>query len=438
MDSIKVGLIGFGTIGTGVVRILQENSELMTSRSGVQLELVKIADRDLKRKRTVEVNPSSLTTDAEEILRDPQIQIVIELVGGIHPAKEFILKALKQGKHVVTANKALLAEHGKELLETAARLGKNLFFEASVGGGIPVIKGLREGLVGNHFKAIYGIVNGTANYILTKMSFEKLSFEQALKEAKALGYAEADPTFDVKGIDSAHKLVILASLAYGHWIDFEKVYVEGITEVTDQDIHYARQFGYDIKLLAITKDKGRSIEARVHPTLIPSSYLLASVRGVYNAIYYHGDYVGRGLFYGRGAGEKPTASAVVSDVIDIVKQIKSQKPAFVFEENRQSETRIQSIDELECRCYLRFSALDQPGVLARIAGILGEHRISISSVIQDERHESGPVPVVIMTHEAKEKNFREAIEKIDRLDVIRRKTLRIRVEEEKEKEEDVK
>jgi homoserine dehydrogenase len=354
---------------------------------------------------------------------------VIELIGGIHPAKDFILKALENGKHVVTANKALLAECGKELFEAASRHQRNLYFEGSVGGGIPLIKGLREGLIGNQLKAIYGIVNGTSNYILSKMSLEGVDFNEALKGAKELGYAEADPTLDIEGIDSAHKLVILASLAYGGWVDFKKIYIEGITQIGAQDIAHARHFGYAVKLLAIAKDKGRWIEARVHPTLIPQNNLLSSVNGVFNAVYYHGDFVGRGLFYGRGAGERPTASAVVGDLVDIAHRLDSRESVQKFDGNRTPKKEVQDIGELECRCYLRFSALDKPGVLAKIAGVLGEHRISIAAVLQNERHESGPVPVVIMTHQAKERDFREAIEKIDKLDVIRRKTLRIRIEE---------
>lgn len=434
MDSIKVGLIGFGTIGTGVVRILTENRDLIARRCGVPLDLVRIADRDLRRKRSVEVDSSLLTADPHAILNDPQIQIVIELMGGLQPAKDFILRALENGKHVVTANKALLAECARELFDAAARFHRILAFEGSVGGGIPVIKGLREGLVGNHVKALYGIVNGTANFILSKMSLEGVDFADALKEAKQLGYAEADPTLDLEGIDSAHKLVILASLAYGHWIDLKSIYTEGITEVTAQDIAYAREFGYTVKLIAITKDRGRFIEARVHPTLIPSSSLLACVNGVYNAIAYHGDFVGRGLFYGRGAGERPTASAVASDLVDIVRRLKGGAEAMKGGENLKGAREVASMDELECRSYLRFSALDKPGVLAKISGVLGEHRISIASMIQKERHRSGPVPVLMMTHQALEKDFREAIEKIDKLDVIRRKTLRIRVEEDEKDE----
>lgn len=429
MNSVKVGLIGCGTVGTGVVRLLGENRDLLASRTGFLIDLVKVAVRNPKKKRSMRLAPSLLTSKAEEIVLDPKIQIVIELMGGIHPAKELILKAFQNGKHVVSANKALLAQCGQELFQAAMRHKRHLLFEASVGGGIPVIKGVREGLIGNHLQAIYGIVNGTANFILSKMTLEGGNFAGALREAKALGYAEADPRFDLEGIDSAHKLVILASLAYGHWIDFEKVYVEGITKISAQDIEHAKEFGYAIKLLAIAKEKGRLIEARVHPTLISKNHSLASVNGVYNAIYYEGDFVGKGLFLGRGAGERPTASAVVSDVADILRNIENTPKAFISEIPLEEGKKVESIDELKCRCYLRFSALDKPGVLAKIAGVLGAHSISISSVIQKERHASGAVPVVIMTHQAKEKDFREAIEKIDKMNEIKAKTLRIRVEE---------
>jgi homoserine dehydrogenase len=431
VETIKIGLIGFGTVGTGVFRLLKENRELIAERCGGYIDVVRIAAKNLRKKRALSSGRVILTRDVTGLLRDSQIQIIVELIGGIHPAKDFILEAFKNGKDVVTANKALLAECGAELFEAARKYGRNLFFEGSVGGGIPVIKSFREGLAGNHIKAIYGIVNGTSNYILSKMSLEAVDFHQALKEAQDLGYAEADPTLDLEGIDSAHKLTILASLAYGSWINFKKVYVEGITQISQIDIGFARQFGYTVKLLAIAKEKGDSVEARVHPTLIPSDFLLSSVHGVYNAVYYDGDYVGKGLLYGRGAGEKPTASAVVSDLVDAMRHLglKNKRSPIVAKKMKK----IQPIDDLECRCYLRFSALDQPGVLAKIAGILSEHKISISSVIQPERHKSGPVPVVIMTHRAKESDFRASIQKIDRLTAIKHPTLRIRVEEDEEK-----
>ncbi len=429
MNSIKIGLIGCGTVGSGVVELLSKNRDLIASRTGIFLDLKKIAIHDTKKKRSSFLNQDCLTSNPEVVVSDPQIQIVAELMGGIHPAKELILKALRSGKHVVTANKALLAQCGQELFEVANQYQRHLFFEASVGGGIPVIKGLREGLVGNHLKAIYGIVNGTSNFILSKMSLEGVDFQEALKEAKKLGYAEANPRFDLEGIDSAHKLVILTSLAYGHWIPLKKVYTEGITKITAQDIERAREFGYVIKLLAIAKDKGDAIEAHVHPTLISRHHSLSSVNGVYNAIFYEGDFVGQGLLYGKGAGAGPTASAVVSDIVDAAKKLGDIKIDFEARSLAKSKN-VESMDELIGRSYLRFSALDQPGVLAKIAGVLGKHGISISSVIQKERHASGAVPVVVMTHQAKEKNFREAIEKIDQMDAIRSKTLRIRVEEE--------
>ncbi|MDP3980237.1 MAG: homoserine dehydrogenase [Chlamydiota bacterium] len=434
MDVVKVGLIGCGTVGTGVVRLFQDNGDLIAQRTGTRIRLVKAADKDSDKLQGLALDASMLTQNAEEVLEDPQINIVIELIGGINPAKEFILKALKNGKHVVTANKALLAHHGKELFQEAQTNKKNLFFEASVGGGIPVIKGLREGLVGNHLRAIYGIVNGTANYILSKMELDGMDYKAALKQAKVQGYAEADPSLDVDGIDSAHKLVIMASLAYGHWISLDQVYVEGIGEITHRDIEYAQHFGYVIKLLAIAKEKDGKINVRVHPTFIPRHYLLSQVQGVYNAIYYVADFAGRGMFYGRGAGQNPTASAVVSDLVDIVHNIERRRLGFVLDEREQNPPEIVRIEDLECRNYIRVSAIDQPGVLARIAGILGDHGISISSVIQKERKKGAVVPVVMMTHVAKEKDFQEAIRELDTQSCVKSPTFRIRIEQEESEE----
>ena len=434
MDLVKVGLIGCGTVGAGVVRLLRDNGNLISHRAGTRIKLVKIADKDSKKFSELDLDPSIVTGKAEDVLNDPDINIVIELIGGISPAKEFIEKALENGKHVVTANKALLAHHGKELFQAAQQKKRNLFFEASVGGGIPIIKGLREGLVGNHIRAMYGIVNGTANYILSKMAQDGMDYKAALKQASVQGYAEADPTLDLDGTDSAHKLVIMTSLAYGYWIPFEKVIVEGITEVTQRDIAYAKHFGYAIKLLAIAKEKEGKIDVRVHPTLIPLHYLLSQVQGVYNAIYYVADFVGRGLLYGRGAGERPTASAVVSDLVDIVHHIERRRLGFVIDEEQEDRMEIADFEDLENRSYIRVSAIDQPGVLAKVAGVLGEHGISISSVLQKERKKGAVVPVVMMTHLAKERDFRAAIQEIDALSCVKNKTFRIRIEEEDSEE----
>jgi len=420
---IGIGLIGFGTVGTGVVRILQNNADLIEGRLGRRLVLRKIADLDIKRDRGVPIQRDMLTTDAYEVIDDPTVDIVVELIGGIEPAKSFILRALELGKPVVTANKALLAQHGAEIFGKAAEKGIPLGFEASVGGGIPVLKALREGLVANNIEAILGILNGTSNYILTRMTEEGLDFKRALSQAQRLGYAEADPSLDVDGVDAAHKLTILASFAFGTWIDFKRVYVEGIRDISPLDIEFSREFGYRIKLLAIAKRDGGKIELRVHPTMIPEGHLLSQVQGVYNAIYIVGDSVGPTLFYGQGAGSAPTGSAVVSDLVDIVRRGRLlQLPSFA------KDRPLKDIEDLRCPYYLRFTAVDRPGVLSKISGILGENDISIASVIQKGRTKRGAVPIVMMTHEAVERNIRRAIEEIDALDVIKDSTKLIRVE----------
>ncbi len=420
---IGIGLIGFGTVGTGVVRILQNNADLIEGRLGQRLVLRKIADLDIKRDRGIPIQKDMLTTDAYEVIDDPTVDIVVELIGGIEPAKSFILRALELGKPVVTANKALLAQHGAEIFGKAAEKGIPLGFEASVGGGIPVLKALREGLVADNIEAILGILNGTSNYILTRMTEEGLDFKRALSQAQRLGYAEAEPSLDVDGVDAAHKLTILASFAFGTWIDFKCVYVEGIRDISPLDIEFSREFGYRIKLLAIAKRVGGKIELRVHPTMIPEGHLLSQVQGVYNAIYIVGDSVGPTLLYGQGAGSAPTGSAVVSDLVDIVRRGRLLRlPSFA--EGRP----LKDIEDLRCPYYLRFTAVDRPGVLSKISGILGENDISIASVIQKGRTKRGAVPIVMMTHEAVERNIRRAIEEIDALDVIKDSTKLIRVE----------
>src|SRR3989338_4070541 len=321
MQKINIGLIGFGTVGTGVVKVLKENAKTIQERLGAEVVLKRIADKDLTRDRGVEVEKAILTADANEILNDPSINIVIELMGGIEPAKTFILKSLKNKKHVVTANKALLSQHGEEIFKTASANNVDIGFEASVGGGIPIIKALKEGLVANRINSIYGIINGTANYILSKMTNEGGKFEDVLKKAQEKGYAEADPTYDVEGIDTAHKLAILINLAYGTYIKPADIYTEGISKITPLDIKFAREFGYKIKLLAIAKEEDGRIEARVHATMIPAEHLLSTVDGVYNAIYLRGNAVGPVMFYGKGAGMMPTASAVAADVVDICRKI---------------------------------------------------------------------------------------------------------------------
>lgn len=433
MKKINIGLIGFGTVGTGVVKVLKENAKTIQERLGAEVILKRIADKDTTRDRGVEVDKSILTTDANDIINDPSINIVIELMGGIEPAKTFILKSLGNKKHVVTANKALLSQHGREIFKAAEQNGVDIGFEASVGGGIPIIKALKEGLVANKINSIYGIINGTANYILSKMTNEGGKFEDVLKKAQEKGYAEADPTYDVEGIDTAHKLAILINLAYGTYIKLEDIYTEGISKITPLDIKFAKEFGYRIKLLAIAKEEGGKVEARVHATMIPANHLLATVDGVYNAIHLKGNAVGSVMFYGRGAGMMPTASAVLADVVDICRNITKNATQRVsplsYIEKSVRDVEIKPIENLEIPYYLRFSVLDKPGVLSKISGILGNHNISILSVMQKDRKVGGAVPIVIMTHHAKEKELMAALNETDKMDVVLDKTVCLRIEE---------
>ncbi len=430
MDVISVGIIGFGTVGTGTARILTERRRELESRLGFSVALKNIADLDTKRDRGVKLGRGVLIRDADVILDDPEIDIVVELIGGIHPAKEIILKAVKNGKHVVTANKALLAEKGREIFRAAAKHRVDIGFEAAVAGSIPIIKVVRESLAGNRIRNIYGIINGTANYILTKMTEEGVDFDAALREAQELGYAEADPTFDIEGIDSAHKLAILASLSFGIPFSFRKIYTEGITAITPLDIRFASEFGYKIKLVAIAKQADGELELRVHPTMIPANELISGVSGVFNAVYIEGDATGPALYYGKGAGEMPTGSAIVSDIIDIARNIRTG----AVERFRRAGIpenpgiRIRKMQDIRTGYYLRFSAIDKPGVLSRISGILGSYNISIKSMIQKGRKREKAVPVVMMTHEAREKDMMQALRKIDRLAVVSGKTMYLRVE----------
>jgi homoserine dehydrogenase len=437
MKEIKVGLIGFGTVGSGVARILQKNSKLIEKRMGAKLVLKRIADVDLKTDRGVKLKQGVLTPRAEEVIRDPEIDIVMELIGGIEPAKTFILRAIRNRKHIVTANKALLALHGDEIFREAHRFGVDVNFEASVGGGIPLIRSIKEGLVANQIHSIFGILNGTSNYILSKMTDEGRDFKEVLKEAQEKGYAEADPTYDIEGIDAAHKLAILIRLAFGTALRFNEIFIGGISEITPLDIQFGREFGYRIKLLAIAKMEKGKIEARVHPTMIPEEHLLSTVEGVFNAIYIKGDAVGPTLFYGQGAGQMPTGSAVVSDLVELGRNVLVQAkgprvPSLSYQESSIEKTPLKRIEEVVMPYYMRFSALDQPGVLSKISGILGKNDISIVSVIQKGRRIKGSVPIVMMTHEAKEKNVYRALKEIDRLGVILGKTMYIRVENEME------
>lgn len=431
-DSIRVGIIGFGTVGSGVVKILINNREIIKRRLGIPIEVAGIADTDIDRDRGIKVERRLLTKDPMNLITNPHIDILVELIGGTNPAKGYILEAIKKGKHVVTANKALLADHGEEIYRSAEEGRVDVGFEGSVGGGIPVIKTLKEGFDANRIESIFGIINGTSNYILTKMTEEGRDFSGVLSEAKKAGYAEADPTLDIEGIDAAHKLSILVNLAFGTPITLKDIYVEGIGYITPLDIEYAGEFGYRIKPLAIAKISDGEIEARVHPTMIPDDYLIAKVNGVYNAVYIIGDAVGESMLYGRGAGELPTGSAVVSDIIDIGRNIISgssgRVPITSYKSGSRKILRVKRIEEINSIYYIRFMAMDSPGVLSKISGVLGENNISISRVSQKGRKEGGSVPVVMMSHRAREKDIRSALIEIDRMSCISEKSLVIRVE----------
>jgi homoserine dehydrogenase len=415
-----------------VARILLDNAGLIKRRVGIPIRLVRIADLDITRDRSVLLPPNILTTDAQSVLADPDVDIVIELMGGYDAARRIILEAIGRGKQVVTANKALLAVHGEDIFIAAARQGVDIGFEASVGGGIPVIRSLMEGLAANNIQSIYGIINGTSNYILSRMTSESRPFDVVLEEAKLAGYAEADPTFDVAGTDSAHKLTIMVSLAFGTPVNFKDVYTEGITALTPIDIRYAREFGFTIKLLAIAKYVDGEIEARVHPTMVPSASQIAKVDGVYNAIQLVGDAVEDVVLYGRGAGSMPTGSAVVSDVMaiarNLVKNATGRVPPASFQQDQRRPLRIRPMEEITSLYYIRFMVLDRPGVLSQIAGVLGRYGISISSVLQQGRKEGQTVPVVIMTHVARERDVQSALREINSMPYISEPTTLIRVE----------
>ncbi len=433
MQNINVGIIGFGTVGAGAVEILLQNRDIIHNRVGFPVVLKRIADIDTDSDRGIPIEQDVLTTDAMDVINDPEIDIVVELIGGIEQAKDYILKAMENGKHVVTANKALLAEYGREIYQSSKKYGVNIAFEASVGGGIPVIRSLREGLAANRIKIIMGILNGTSNYILTQMTQKGLPYREAVQEAIDLGYAEDPPTLDVNGTDAAHKLAILISIAFGIPASFDSIYREGIDRLTPEDISFANEFGYCLKLLAVAKDRGDRVEARVHPAMISLDHIMANVNDAYNAIYLEGDFVGPNLYYGMGAGRRPTGSAVVSDIMNLATQIqhgaKTTVPLTAHTPSLEHDLSIQPIEELHTAYYFRFSAIDKPGVLSKISGILGDHEISISSVLQKGRKINGSVPIVMMTHEAQESSVIEALSLMDRLDVLTDKTMVIRVEE---------
>lgn len=426
MKQIGIGLAGFGTVGAGVFKNLAKNRALLSERLGVELAVRRVAVRDMKKARSVDAPADLFTDDWKKVVDDPAVQIVVELMGGISEPLALITRAIEAGKIVVTGNKALLAEHGKEIFDLAASRNVPVFFEAAVAGGIPIIKAVRESFVGNHILSIHGIINGTTNYILTRMTDAGLDYAEALAEAQAQGYAEADPTLDVNGWDAAHKAIILASLAYGTWICPKKVFVEGIEHVTARDIAFAKILGYRIKLLGIIKaDASGEIEVRVHPTLIPEKHVLASVNGVYNALCVHGDVVGETLFYGRGAGQDPTASAVIADLAEAACASATRRDCGFMPHGLYGDCK--ALDAITCQYYLRIPVDDKPGVLAQVAGALGASNVGISSMIQPESA-GEQAELILMLHDATHAQVRNAIERIQSLACVKGTPLLLRVE----------
>jgi len=427
-----VGLAGLGTVGTGVAKILMEDAAWLETRTNIPLRLQGIADLDLDRDRGLCLDGLSLFQDARALIQDPGIDVLIELIGGIEPARTLVLEALADGKHVITANKALLATHGEEIFRAAQDAGVQIGFEASVAGGIPILRSIREGLASDRILSMAGIINGTANYILSTMAQKGLDFPECLKEAQEKGYAEADPTLDIEGQDTMHKLAILVALAHGVQIPSDQIYTEGIQHITGRDIRYAHDLGYCIKLLAISVAEGDGLEVRVHPTMIPREHMLAKVDQAFNAIYVTGKNSGPVMFYGQGAGRMPTAGAVLSDLVDLARGVhkgcaRGLPPLGFFREVRPPPI-LRSPDDLVTNYYIRFPVTDRPGVLSRIAGILGAHDISIHSVIQQGRQSSGPVHIIMLTHEALERNMQDALREINGLDIMKGRGLLIRIE----------
>ncbi len=439
MQQVNLGMIGGGTVGSGVLHALQQNGELISARLGIKISLRKVAVKSLDKQRAHTFPRSLLTTDWQEVVNDPEIHIILELVGGTGIAKTMVLAALQLGKTVVTANKALLSAHGKELFAAAAKHGANLYYEASVCGGIPIIKSLREGFVANQFPAIYGIVNGTCNYILTRMKLEGAEFSDVLADAQKHGYAETPPDLDIDGFDAQHKIGILASLAHGFWVNHHEIHTEGIRSISKIDMQFAQQLGYTIKLLGIVKQSkvqspkskvaNGSIQVSVYPALVPSSHVLANVNHVFNAVFVRGDIVGDTLFYGRGAGKDATASAVLSDVADAALDLKNgakvRVPPFIA---HARNARVMSMDQVVSRYYVRLDVVDRPGVLAKIAAIFAAAKIGISSVIQPEGHEGESVPLILMLHDAPNSAMCKALAKIAKLPPVKSKPVMIRVE----------
>ena len=434
MKPIHIGLLGIGTVGGGTYTVLKRNREEIARRAGREIIVTMIADKDLEKARALADSNVIVTGDAHQITTNPDIDIVVELIGGQTIAKDLILEALAHGKHVVTANKALLANHGTEIFAAARAKGVIIAFEAAVAGGIPIIKALREGLTANRITWIAGIINGTSNFILSEMREKGLPFEQVLAEAQKLGYAEADPTYDIEGIDAAHKITLMSAIAFGIPVQFSKVYTEGITKLTGEDIRYAEQLGYRIKLLGITKRVEKGIELRVHPTLIPVRRLIANVEGVMNAIVVKGDAVGATLYYGAGAGAEPTASSVIADLVDVTRLHTADPmhrvPPLSFQPDLLSDTPVIPMEEVETSYYLRIQVIDKPGVMAEITRIVADNHISISALLQKEASgESDQVSVIMLTHLTVEKNINAAIARIEALPVVSGKVFRLRIEE---------
>lgn len=433
MKPVNIGLLGLGTVGGGVISVLRRNADEITRRAGRGIRIARASARNPGRQRGFDLGDIPVTDDPRAVVNDPAVEIVCELMGGIEPARELILQAIANDKHVVTANKALIALHGNEIFLAAQKQGVMVAFEAAVAGGIPIIKALREGLSGNHIIEVTGIINGTSNYILSQMRETGSDFMSILADAQRLGYAEADPGFDIEGIDAAHKLTILASIAFGIPLQFDKVYTEGITQIAPIDIHYAERLGYRIKSLGVARDTETGIELRVHPTLIPDRHPLANVNGIMNAVLVVGDAVGPTIYYGAGAGAEPTASAVVADLVDVVRTLTSDPenrvPHLAFQPDAIAERSVKSMEEVETAYYLRMYAVDRPGVLANITAILGRLNISIEAIMQREPDpEASHVPVIFLTQRVLEKNMNEAIQAIESLENIEGKVFRIRLE----------
>jgi len=433
LEPVKVGLLGLGTVGGGTVNLLERNRDEITRRAGRPVDVVHAAARHPDRPRTCSTENIRLEYDAFAVVDDPETEIIVELIGGTDLAKELTLRAIERGKHVVTANKALIALHGNEIFARAREKGVTVGFEAAVAGGIPIIKAVREGLVGNRIQWLAGIINGTSNFILSEMLYEGREFGDVLSEAQRLGYAEADPTFDVEGVDAAHKLTILASIAFGIPLQFDKVYMEGIGQISTDDVAYARELGFRIKHLGICRREGDGIGLRVHPTLLPERQLLANVDGVMNAVMVSADPVGPTLYYGAGAGAEPTASAVVADLVDVVREFtlepENRVPYLAFQSHSLSDEPVVGMDAVETAYYLRVEAQDEPGVLAEITGILSRAGISIEAVIQKQPAPGAEtVPVILLTHRVRESRMNEACERIEALEAIHGSVIRIRVE----------